>query len=195
MFFLINNILSCGKYSGILAATDAKPQTVIGNFRKIEKYEKLTINLNMNDLITIIIIGIYTLIYVIVFLLQKNQIQKQAGIIASMESFMKIFDVEQVRKFVEMKHETTMLSIDKIVAEKGKEFSEQTVKPYVFSEISKLKGEMADRFDEFGSAIIDIILQLPKEMRKEYVETVFPLNQKVLLEIVDEIEKRQESES
>ena len=178
-----------------MAATDAKPQTVIGNFRKIEKYEKLTINLNMNDLITIIIIGIYTLIYVIVFLLQKNQIQKQAGIIASMESFMKIFDVEQVRKFVEMKHETTMLSIDKIVAEKGKEFSEQTVKPYVFSEISKLKGEMADRFDEFGSAIIDIILQLPKEMRKEYVETVFPLNQKVLLEIVDEIEKRQESES
>ena len=47
---------------------------------------------------TLIIIGLYTLIYVIVFIIQKSQIDKQKDVISSMKSFMEIFKVDEVKK-------------------------------------------------------------------------------------------------
>ena len=142
----------------------------------------------MNELITVIIIGVYTLIYVIVFIMQRNQIQKQSQIISSMESFMNIFDVEEVRKFVDMKHETTMLTVDKVINQKGMEFSEENVKPLVMAEIDKVKGDMSERFDEFANSAVEIILLVPKELRVKYIHDNFPLNKQVLLDVLIEID-------
>ncbi len=152
----------------------------------------------MNEITTIVVIGIYTFIYVLVLVLQRNQIQKQSQIISSMESFIKIFDVDQVRKFVDMKHETTMLTVDKAIIEKGKEFTEKTIRPSVMEEIEKVKVDMSDRFDEFANSAIDMIMMLPKEMQTEYIETAFPLNKQILFDIMKEINNpkpRPETES
>ena len=59
----------------------------------------------MDNNLTLIIIGLYTLIYVIVFIIQKSQIDKQKDVISSMKSFMEIFKVDEVKKYVEMKNE------------------------------------------------------------------------------------------
>ena len=108
-----------------------------------------------------------------------------------MESFIKIFDVDQVRKFVEMKHETTMLTVDKVISEKGKEFTEETIRPSVMKEIEKVKEDMSERFDEFANSAIDMIMMLPKELQTEYIETAFPLNKQVLLDVMKEINEAQ----
>lgn len=142
----------------------------------------------MNELTTLIIIGIYTIIYVIVFIIQRNQIQKQSHIISSMESFMKIFDVEEVRKFVDMKHETTMLTVDKVIHEKGKEYSNDKIKPLVLSEIEKVKEDMSARFDEFANSAIEIILLVPKEIRAKYIKNNYHLNQQVLIDVIKDNE-------
>ena len=52
----------------------------------------------MDNNLTLIIIGLYTLIYVIVFIIQKSQIDKQKDVISSMKSFMEIFKVDEVKK-------------------------------------------------------------------------------------------------
>lgn len=145
----------------------------------------------MNEITTIVILGIYTLIYVIVFILQRNQIQKQSQIISSMESFIKIFDVDQVRKFVDMKHEMTMLTVDKVIIDKGIEFTEKTIRPAVMKEIEKVKDDVSQRFDEFANSAIDLIMLLPKEMQTDYIETAFPLNKQVLLDVMKEINNAQ----
>ncbi len=46
----------------------------------------------MDNNLTLIIIGLYTLIYVFVFIIQKSQIDKQKDVISSMKSFMEIFN-------------------------------------------------------------------------------------------------------
>ena len=148
----------------------------------------------MNEITTIVIIGLYTLIYVIVFIIQRNQIQKQSGIISSMESFIKIFDVEQVRKFVEMKHETPMLTVDKVINQKGKEFSEDKIRPLVMTEIEKVKGDMSERFDEFANSIIEIILIVPKEQRLKFIKDNYPLNEQVLINVLKEVENAEKNE-
>tara|TARA_R110002020_G_scaffold250965_2_gene464876 strand:+ start:8590 stop:8967 length:378 start_codon:yes stop_codon:yes gene_type:complete len=104
-----------------------------------------------------------------------------------MESFIKVFDVDQVRKFVDMKHETTMMTVDKVLIKKGKEFSEANIRPVVMKEIEKVKDDMTNRFDEFANSAIDMIMMLPKEMQNEYIETAFPLNKQVLLDVMKEI--------
>lgn len=59
----------------------------------------------MNNTIAIIIIGIYTIVYVVIFFVQKAQIEKNKSVIESMKSFMDIFKVDEVKKYIEMRDE------------------------------------------------------------------------------------------
>jgi hypothetical protein len=63
--------------------------------------------LDINGVITLLAI----IAYIVVFVIKKSEIEKQKTIIASMKSFMEIFKVDEVRKFVEMKEETTEINM------------------------------------------------------------------------------------
>ncbi len=81
----------------------------------------------MDNNLTLIIIGLYTLIYVIV--IQKSQIDKQKDVISSMKSFMEIFNVDEVKKHVEMRNERVMEDAAKLIIDnkKFKDMSEHLV--------------------------------------------------------------------
>lgn len=51
----------------------------------------------MSNELTLIIVGLYTVIYVIVFFIQKSQTDKIKSINESMKSFMDIFDIDKVK--------------------------------------------------------------------------------------------------
>ena len=86
-----------------------------------------------------------------------------------------------------MKNETTMLTVTKVIREKGKEFSEETIRPLLMKEIEKIKDEMSERFDEFANSAINMIMLLPKEKQTGYIETAYPLNKQLLIDIIKEI--------
>ena len=67
------------------------------------------------DITTIIVLGLYTVVYVVVFIIQQNQVKAQKGTIDSMKSFMEIFSVDDVRKFVEMREETMQGTLENFV--------------------------------------------------------------------------------
>lgn len=79
-------------------ATDTKPENVGKQFRK-PKYRNI-----MSNELTVGIIGLYTVVYVIVFFVQKSQIDQTKEINASMKSFMDIFKIDEVKKYVEMRN-------------------------------------------------------------------------------------------
>ena len=78
---------------------------------------------------TLIIIGLYTIVYVIVFFVQKSQIDQTKEINASMKSFMDIFKIDEVKKYVEMRNERVMEDASKMMMnnQKFKEMSDHLV--------------------------------------------------------------------
>ena len=83
----------------------------------------------MSNELTVGIIGLYTVVYVIVFFVQKSQIDQTKEINASMKSFMDIFKIDEVKKYVEMRNERVMEDASKMMMnnQKFKEMSDHLV--------------------------------------------------------------------
>ena len=84
----------------------------------------------MSNELTVGIIGLYTVVYVIVFFVQKSQIDQTKEINASMKSFMDIFKIDEVKKYVEMRNERVMEDASKMMMnnQKFKEMSDHLIK-------------------------------------------------------------------
>jgi hypothetical protein len=57
--------------------------------------------------------GIYTIAYVVVFLIQKTHIDKVKLLNETMTNYMSIFDIKDVREYVSMKEETMTMKLEK----------------------------------------------------------------------------------
>ena len=69
----------------------------------------------MDNIWSIVIIGVYTLIYVIVFFIQKAQMEKYKETISAMKSFMDIFKIDEVKKYVDLKDESSLMRAQKMI--------------------------------------------------------------------------------
>ena len=55
---------------------------------------------------TLIIIGIYTCVYVVVFIIQQSQIKKQKELIATMEKYMGFINLDTIEKYIILSQKT-----------------------------------------------------------------------------------------
>lgn len=137
----------------------------------------------MSDILSIIIIGIYTLVYVIVFILQKNQIKSQKSTIASMESFMKIFKMDELTKYVNVKTEAMQLETNNKIDKFNKEFRENSVE--IVSKLlnEEIKNRFSSDFDlkfnEISNCAISYILSQPIEERIAFIDENLPLTKDI----------------
>ena len=129
------------------------------------------------DTLSLIILGGYTLIYILVFIYQNNQIKSQKSLIESMKNFTEMFNVDQFRKFQEMKEETTLGKVDLMLKndERLKEFitshSMDLLKILKEENDKKLESQM---FQLTGVTLHSLHQNLPVENREEFIKKRLP---------------------
>ncbi|KYG74681.1 hypothetical protein EV198_0830 [Roseivirga ehrenbergii] len=118
----------------------------------------------MSNELTLGIIGVYTLVYVIVFIIQKKQIDKQNDLIISMKSFIEIFDLAKVSDYVNILDKRADLKTEIIKKEYDQKFIDEKLIPFTKESILKIQQDVFDfcipKMDEMKTYILaDIILK------------------------------------
>jgi hypothetical protein len=140
---------------------------------------------------TLIIIGLYTFIYVIVFIIQKSQIDKQKEITNSMKSFIDIFNIEKVKEYVELKHETNLMKIDKLIAD-DKTINEamRNITTEKVDEIKKVYiDQMGKQHFEMTSVIVRVLKSIDEEERELFISEYLESCKHIFIPMLDDIEK------
>ena len=145
----------------------------------------------MDNNLTLIIIGLYTLIYVIVFIIQKSQIDKQKDVISSMKSFMEIFKVDEVKKYVEMKNERIIEDTAMMLTNdaKFKIMSDHLIKTTT-EPIKKLYREaMEEKNTELIDVVFKLIMMQETNKREKFINENLPKNKDYFMVVLNDYEK------
>jgi len=146
----------------------------------------------MDNNLTLIIIGLYTLIYLIVFIIQKSQIDKQKDVISSMKSFMEIFNVDEVKKYVEMKNERIMSDAAMMLMNdaKVKTMSDPLIKSTTEPIREYYKETMEERNMELIDVIFKLIIMQEQDKRQQFIDENLSKNKDYFMGILNDYEKR-----
>ncbi len=159
--------------------------------------ERFTQKIVMQDQTSLIVLGIYTLIYLIVFLIQRTEINKLKEINSSMKTFMDIFKVDEIKKYVELRNERVMMDAEKFVLDHDK------VKEIMKISIEETVGHLGDIYfkqlleqnREMLGIIISVLRSLPKEERLGFVKSRLKINQEVYIRMLEDVNDLDEDES
>lgn len=147
----------------------------------------------MNNKITIIVIGLYTLIYFIVFIIQKSQIDKIKEINISMKLYMDIFKIDEVKKYVELMNENTMMKAMNLVSneENVQRILNESINESINEHIDELKqsyiSQMSEERTELVLIAVDVIKTQPIDKREEFINNTFPKTKRNFLKMLDDI--------
>lgn len=145
----------------------------------------------MNNTISVIILGCYTIVYVIVFFIQKSHLDKIKEINTSMKSYLEIFKIDEVKKYVELKSENSLMEATNLVLdnEKVKGMVEEILNNHVKDISDVYCKQLREEQIEIVRIAIEMIRIQPANNRIEFIEKNFPLTKRYLLEMVDDINK------
>lgn len=144
----------------------------------------------MSNELTIGIIGLYTLVYIIVFFIQKSQINKTKEINDSMKSFMEIFKIDEVKKYVKMKEETVnMRAVEMILNDEKIKESMKNITNEKVDEIKKVYiDQMGGQHLEMIAVIVQVLKSLKKESRINFIEDEIPSCKHIFIPIIEKME-------
>lgn len=130
----------------------------------------------MDTIWTLIIIGIYTCIYVVVFVIQRSQIQKQTALNNTMEKFINILNLDTIEKYVKLSEKKFSLESD----EKVKEQMDA-----VRSGVTDVLISINTQHDELLYRTISFLEALETEDKKGFIEKYYPKNKEFLIELLE----------
>jgi predicted Holliday junction resolvase-like endonuclease len=145
----------------------------------------------MSNLITVIVIGGYTIIYLVVFIIQKSQLDKVKEINSSMKSYMDIFKIDEVKKYVELKTERITLEALKLIHDdaKVKKIMEEAVKESTEAIKGIYINQMGEYYLELVSLAVNVLLSQPEDKRIDFVKKALPRTGNGLLKLIDAKDK------
>ena len=135
------------------------------------------------------ILGLYTIIYVIVFIIQRSEIKATKGINESMKSFMDIFKIDEVRKYVELKHERVMMEVHDLIYndEKLKEVLRKEI--MLNNEILEMnKKGLDEEHMELVMFTLNVLKKIPLEKRQEFTDKNLPKTKQFFLDKLENYE-------
>ena len=144
----------------------------------------------MDEKWTLGILGLYTVIYLVVFFIQKSQIDRQKDVITSMKSFMEIFKVDEVKKYVEMKNERILDQATKMITDSDqiKKMSEDLIKDTTKPIQEAYTEIMSQRYEELVKVVFQIVINQEPERREQFIKDLLPNNEHYLLPMLKEYE-------
>jgi len=130
-----------------------------------------------------IIVIISIVINAIVGVIFYTQIRKQKDIINAMKSFIEIFEVDEVKKYVKLKMESHELEVkdklNKMIPKLVEELSEIN-----YSHIIDNLGEFGPRYHEAINYIYEVYLKL-SDKEKEKLLNILPNNKEIILDVYE----------
>lgn len=146
----------------------------------------------MDEKLTLGILGLYTVIYLVVFFIQKSQIDRQKDVITSMKSFMEIFKVDEVKKYVDMRNERILHDATKFITDSDQikkmsdDLIKNTTKPIqeAYTEI------MSQRYEELVKVVFQIVINQEPERREQFIKDLLPNNEHYLIPMLKDYENK-----
>lgn len=144
----------------------------------------------MRENLDIIILGLYTIAYIVVIVVQQSQIRSQNKTIENLKSFTDIFDLEKLKQYVAIKEESAKTMATEIIKnDKRFQHNMNLIKQKLIDEVpGKLATEYIDRQRELIIFAIKILKQQNKELRPKIIEANFKLNKDIFDDLIDEID-------
>jgi alkyl hydroperoxide reductase subunit AhpF len=144
----------------------------------------------MNEYLSLGIVGLYTIIYVIVFVAQRSQIKKIESINNSMTSFMSFFDLAKLKEYASIVEKLSDMKVDVI----NKEHGDKMVKLSKFlidSSFDTAKQHFEPKINEMQSFILANLILSSDTMsgRKEIIEKYLPENKDSFIYLLDLLDK------
>jgi hypothetical protein len=142
------------------------------------------------SIITISVIGLYTIVNLIVFFIQKAQIDSSKDITSSMKSFIDIFKIDEVKKYIEMRDERIIMQVDNIIAKNDtiKKMMDEVVNENVDKIKTVYIEQMGAQHLEMTGVIIRLLKSIPKDKRLLFIEYNLKANKHVFIPMLDDIE-------
>jgi hypothetical protein len=103
----------------------------------------------------------------------KERLKTQDDLNNKMKSFMEIFKIEEVRRFVDMNKETSKMATELVIKEESKKFlkdSDKYLRNIIQKDVDGIKVDFENRYDEICNALADLFLELPIEDRPKFIE-------------------------
>jgi len=134
------------------------------------------------QIITIVINGVINLT-ILYFIIRSNTVVKerlksQDDINMKMKSFMDIFSVDELKKYVEVRTETMKLKLENVLEKHKKQFSKDSepfLRQILEKDITKEVENIREKYNEICEGIVLLILELPIEERPNFIKQVLPL--------------------
>ncbi len=142
------------------------------------------------DKTTLVIIGVYTLIYLIVFVIQYAQIKKQKDVIDTMKTFIDIFKVDEVKKYVEMREERIKGDFKNMINndEKAQEIIEEVSKNTLGEVHEFYKEKTGEKVVELFNFCVLSLNQFSEEERKLVLDNHFIKSGDTLKQALDKLQ-------
>jgi hypothetical protein len=147
------------------------------------------------QIISISIQGLFLVVYVTVFLIQKKQINTLKDTISSMKSFMDIFNLDSIKKYVEIKedHIKTVASMQIL--------DNREIKNHLNDALNERGEEVAklfhSQFEEQQYQLLyvaeTVIMSLPQNEREEFVDKLLPSVKHILWPEIQKNENEEEN--
>ena len=103
----------------------------------------------------------------------KERLKTQDDLNNKMKSYMDIFKVEEVRRFVEMNNETMKMATKLAIKEESLKFakdSDKYLRNIIQKDVDGIKVDFEKRYDEICNALADLLLELPIKERPSFIE-------------------------
>ncbi len=124
----------------------------------------------------------------------KQRLKSQDNINEKMKSFMEIFSIDELKKFVDVRTETMQLNLENYIEKNKKEFAENA-EPYIRevlqADINNSVSQMQERYDEICEGIYNLLVTIPMDKRKKFIENHLKITGK---EFIEELKKYNEWE-
>lgn len=108
----------------------------------------------------------------------KQRLKSQDNINLKMKSFMDIFSVDELKKFVDVRVETMKLNLENHLEKESRKFTKDA-EPYIRNiidkDIAKSVENIENKYDELCEVTYNILLTLPIEERPKFIAKYFPL--------------------
>lgn len=124
-------------------------------------------------------------------LILHNQIKAQASVIKSFEAYFKIFDIDKVKQFDKLRHDTTMMYVKTYLNTELK----KKIKPELQAAAEVLRQHMEERYDEICNVLLDVILTLEPADREQFIKENLVVNETEFLNALREIENENNTSS
>lgn len=130
----------------------------------------------MTDYWTLGIIGLYTIVNVVVFIIQRSEIKAVRGINESMRSFVDTFDVDEVKKFVKMKQKTMEMKYHLMIHnnEKLKDIATDVVMSKSKEMTEAITTQFKSEHNELIAFTLNVLRTMTPDERQKIIEENLP---------------------